>query len=109
DVGDVQDHDRPTIVARLLHELPRAVEVWFRERIRAGVRGVGATARVDGMTGPVILWLADRPVKIRDLIHHVEQRLARLLVIEWRGQEVGTGRALALGHDGRGRAAEPVL
>jgi hypothetical protein len=30
------------------------------------------------------LWLPDGPVKIRHLVHHVEQRLARLFVVEWR-------------------------
>jgi hypothetical protein len=43
-VGDVEHHDRPAIVARLLHELPRSCEVVLHHRLGTDRRGVRATA-----------------------------------------------------------------
>ena len=46
------------------------------------------------MAGPVILRLSDGPSEICHLVHHVEQRLARLLVVERRVQPVRPEPAL---------------
>src|SRR5499426_1092621 len=76
----LNDDHRPTVVARILHELPRLVEVMLHDWLGSGVRYVGAAAGIDRVAGPVVLGLSDGQMKIGDLVHHVEQRLARLFV-----------------------------
>ena len=46
------------------------------------------------MAGPVVLRLSDGQMQIRDLVHHVEQGLARLLVVERRMDVVRSKPAL---------------
>src|SRR5262249_37830889 len=85
-VGDVEHHDRLAIVARLLHKLPRPCEVVLYDWLGTDIRRVRAAAGKYRRAGPVIARLSDRPSKICLLVHHVDQRLARLPVVEWRMQ-----------------------
>src|SRR5262249_9174693 len=87
-VGDVEHHDRIAIVARLFHELPRSREVVPHNRLGTGTCGVRTAATKYRIASPVILRRSNGPSKICDLVHHVEQRLARLFVVEWRMEEV---------------------
>src|SRR5262245_23761906 len=63
-------------------------------RFGADRRGVGATAGEYRRARPVILRLSKNPMKICHLIHHVEQRLTRLFVVEWGVKEVRSKPAL---------------
>src|SRR5262249_31744806 len=42
DIGDLNHHDRPAIVTRLLHELPRSCEVMLHNRLGANPRRIRA-------------------------------------------------------------------
>src|SRR5262249_4577547 len=90
----LNDDHRPTVVARITHELPRLVEVVLHDWLGPSVRGIGAATGIDGVAGSVVLGLADGQVKIGHLVHHVEQRLARLLVVERRMQVIRAQPAL---------------
>ena len=90
----MEHHDRPAVVARLLHELPRSCEVVLHDRLGTDRRRVRAAAGKYRIASSVILRLADRPSEICHLVHHVEQRLARLLVVERRVEEVRPEPAL---------------
>src|SRR6516225_86510 len=53
-----------------------------------------AESHLDRMAGPIILRLPDGPMQVCHLVHDVEQRSTRLLVIERRVQPVRPGPAL---------------
>src|SRR5437867_11788385 len=82
----VEDDERPAVVAAVLQELARALEVRPR---RAGLALVGLIAAHEVRRArPVELGLADGSLQPQLLVHEVEQRLARLLVVERRVQVI---------------------
>src|SRR5262245_17952061 len=93
-VGDMKHHDRLAIVARILHELPRSCEVVLHDWFGTYTRGIRAAAGKYRIASSVILRLSDGPSQICDLVHHVEQCLARLLVVERRMEAVRLKPAL---------------
>src|SRR5262249_22945810 len=93
-VGDLKHHDRPSVIARLRYELPRLCEVVLHHRRGTNPRHVRAAAGKYRIAGPIILRLANGPGKIGFLVHHMEQCLARLLVVERRMEEIWPEPAL---------------
>ena len=90
----MENYDRLAIVARLLHKLPRSCEVVLDDRLGTDPRRVGAATGKYRIARPIIVTLPDGPMKICQLVHHVEQCLTRLLVVEWRMEKVRPEPAL---------------
>ena len=89
DVGGVHQHDGSPVVASLLQQLLRLVEVLLRQRVRVGVGAVRAVAHEEGRARlPETLGTVSG-TQVSLLIHHPQQRLARLLVVERRVQMIG--------------------
>jgi hypothetical protein len=108
EVSDANHYDRPAVIAGLLHELPRPVQVVIHHRLGSNLRHVGSAAGEDRITGPVIPRLSDAQVKIGHLVHHVEQRLTRLPIIERRNIGLASAKPpLPFRWDRTGRSAEP--
>src|SRR5262245_17093652 len=90
----MQDYDWLTVVAGFLDELARFREVVLKDGRRPDPGLIGTAAGKYGIARAVIVRLTDSPGKISHLVHHVKQRLARLLVIERRVKEVRSEPAL---------------
>src|SRR2546426_2011247 len=85
-IRGVEDDERPAIVAALLQELPRTLGVRPR---RTGLALVGLVAAHEiRRARPVELRLTDGSLQPQLLVHEVEQGLARLLVVERRGEGI---------------------
>src|SRR2546426_4822826 len=91
-IRGIEDDERPAIVAALLQELPRTLEVRPR---RTGLALVGLVAAHEVRRArPVELGLTDGSLQPQLLVHEVEQGLARLLVVERRVQVIRPQPAL---------------
>ena len=109
DVGDVHDGHRPTVVARLLHQLAGLLQILLGQPLGAGLGRVGAVAGEDRIAGAVVLRLADPRLQIQVLVHHGDQRLPGLLVVERRMQVVRAQPALGAEGIGQERRQGGVL
>ena len=90
----MQDYDRLPIVAGFLDELACFLQVMLNHRGSPNPRLVGAATGKYRIAGPIIVRLPDGPSEICHLVHHVEQCLAYLLVVERRMKEVRPEPAL---------------
>src|SRR5829696_4593648 len=90
----MEKHDWAAIIAQIFDELSSSFEVVLHQRLGTASRRVRTSAGKYRVAGPVVLGLSEGPMKIRHLIHHVEQRLPRLFVVERRMEEVRPEPAL---------------
>src|SRR4029450_3895560 len=93
-VGHVHHGHWTTVVARLLDELPRTLEVLLDEPLGASLAGVRPGTRQDTGSAAVVLRHADGSLQVHLLVHHGDQRLPGLFVVERRVAVVGPPRAL---------------
>ena len=93
-VDGVGDHDRSAVVTGFLHELPGSGQVVLHHGLRTHPGRVRAAAGKYRVARPVILRLSDSQGEICYLIHHVQQCLTRLPVVERRVEVVRPEPAL---------------
>ena len=105
----MHDGHRPTVVARLLHQLAGLLQILLGQPLGAGLGRVGAVAGEDRIAGAVVLRLADPGLQIQVLVHHGDQRLPGLLVVERRMQVVRAQPALGAEGIGQERRQGGVL
>src|SRR4051794_40400254 len=90
----MEQDDWPAIIAGVLHELPSSFEVVLDHRLGTTSRHIRTATGKYRVASPVILRLSEGPMKIRHLVHHVDQCRPSLLVVERRMEAVRPEPAL---------------